>query len=119
MSDITFPTLPACVTVSRTLVHSTSVQEARNGKELRIRHHSAPRYRYTLNVSVRQGGSYVEAASLIGFVNEMAGRYDTFLFADPYDGATRRCRFDADEFDLERLNGSVWALDGLELVSVL
>lgn len=119
MSDLLFPTLPACVTVSRAPIFVTSVQQARSGKELRIRHLTGPRFRYTLNVTMRQFGSYVEIAALLGFIEAVAGRYDSFLLVDPYDGVTRRCRFDLDEFDFARLNGTVWGLDGLEIVTVV
>lgn len=119
MSDLVFPTLPACVTVSRTPVHETTIQQARSGKELRIRHLTEPRYRYTLNVSLRQHDAYAEVAAFVGFVLAVAGRYDSFLFDDPYDGVRRRCRFDADDFELSRLSSSVWSLDGLEIITVV
>jgi hypothetical protein len=126
MSNLVFPdTLMGFdIKVTRKEIYSTIVQSAASGKELRAGLWSTPRYSYQLNLNfVRQSGFSVntlvdELSTLVTFFETHKGKWDSFLFNDPVDGAQRRVRFAQDNLDLERIVNLVWAGNAIELISV-
>lgn len=89
MSQLILPDLIGLkINISRKIIHSTLIQEATSGKEVRSAYWSYPRYILGLNFSVLRSASkptYVEYERLIGFLQRMAGQQDSFLFAIPDD----------------------------------
>jgi hypothetical protein len=59
-----------------------------------------------------------ELSTLVTFFETHKGKWDSFLFNDPVDGAQRRVRFAQDNLDLERIVNLVWAGNAIELISV-
>jgi len=89
MSQLILPNLIGLkINISRKIIHSTLIQEATSGKEVRSAYWSYPRYVLNLNFSVLRSASkptYNEYERLIGFLQRMAGQQDSFLFAIPDD----------------------------------
>lgn len=119
MSTSVYPALSgALIEVTRTPFYSTTVQTEASGRELRAAWMSAPRYRYQISYDfLRQDAATDEAALLLAFFTAHKGSYESFLFTDPYDGASVRVRFASDELALQRRTGRVWK-GQVELVSV-
>jgi len=127
MSDSVFPTFPGLdVSLKRTPIYDTTVQQARSGKELRAAWRANPRYAYKLKINVlRQASALQEIQALLSFFEAHRGRWDSFLYTDPYDGTTRRVRFDQDKLEAERValatvsgGGACWQVT-VDLISVL
>lgn len=122
MSDQLFPLdLPGfAIGVRRTTVYATTVLESQSGVEQRGSWWSGPRYRYelTLNFARQRGPTADEVATLTTFLDDHAGRMDSFLFNDPLDGEQRRVRFDTDELELSRFADGIWEGKKIELISV-
>ena len=75
---------------SRSMVFSTTVQEAISGKETRIYKQSYPRYKWELDVDVLRSSSAFSSTEfqyLFGFINSRQGMFDTFLYQDPVDNS--------------------------------
>lgn len=119
MSSSTYPTLAgAQMEVERIPYYSTTVQTEASGRELRAAWMTTPRYRYRIEYDfLRQDAAGDEAATLINFFTTHKGSYESFLFTDPYDGATVRVRFASDELDVARRYTRIWKAT-VELISV-
>jgi len=126
VSNLVFPTFPGLdVSVKRTPIFETSVQKSRSGKELRASWSATPRYVYKLKFNVlRSVAALQEVQTLMTFFETHRGRWDSFLFNDPYDGAQRRVRFDQDKLEAERIamntvsgGGHTWQVT-VDLISV-
>lgn len=104
MSSLVFPTgfLGLQLTQRRTPQWNTQVQESVSGKETRLNKRSSPLMVYELAFEVlRDDLAVSDFRKLVGFFNAVQGRFDTFLYQDPYwnavtahafgtgDGATR------------------------------
>ena len=93
MSSLIFPKLAGLdISVKRTPVFATKIQTSSSGKEQRASFQAFPRYRYELRMNfLRQANSYNtvsdEAATLMNFLAQHRGAWDSFLFADPYDSS--------------------------------
>lgn len=93
MSNLIFPYLAGLdIAVKRAPIFATKIQTAASGKELRASFQAFPRYRYELRINfLRQANSYNtvsdEAATLMSFLAQHRGAWDSFLFADPYDSS--------------------------------
>lgn len=127
MSSSQFPlNLPGMdISVKRTQVWKTAIQEAVSGAEQRATFWSAPRFKYQIKFNfLRQSKNGDETATLMQFFDTHRGRFESFLIVDPYDGVTRRVRFDMDEGELEKLfdqtvsgGGKTWTIS-VKLISV-
>lgn len=94
MSNQVFPTLSGFdIKVAREQLYATAVQVAASGKELRASWWSTPRYRWQLTLNfARQAGFSIntasdEAAALTTFFQTHRGRWDSFLFTDPFESS--------------------------------
>lgn len=125
MSNLLFPSTLAGVApeVGVTPVYDTKIQTSRSGKEVRAAYQSTPRYRYELKFNfmrktVPGGGNDVQ--TLLDFFNTHRGRWDDFLFVDPYTTLQVRVRFDMDALDFKRwMDPNVWDNGGtIRLISV-
>jgi hypothetical protein len=125
VSLLVFPSTLAGVAaeVSRTPVYDTKVQTSVSGKELRASYQSTPRYRYELKFNfirkVRPGGGS-DLTDLITFFETHRGRWDDFLYVDPYTTLQVRVRFDMDALDFKQwMDPNVWDNGGvIKLISV-
>lgn len=64
----------------------TKIQEAESGRELRIKRMSQPKYYFSLNLDfLRARRELSELQTLMGFVNQMGGSFDSWLYQDPDD----------------------------------
>jgi hypothetical protein len=106
------------ISVSRTPLFSTKVFEAISGAEQRISWRSGPRYRYVLDFDFLRD-SYNEIQALLAFVEYHRGRFDSFVYLDPYTGTWVRVRFDDDATEVVRLLGGIWQVKKLAMISIL
>lgn len=127
MSNLVFPTFPGLdVSLKRTLIFDTTIQQAKSGKERRAAWRANPRYAYKLKFNVlRSVAALQEVQTLMTFFETHRGRWDSFLFNDPYDGVQRRVRFDQDKLEAERIamntvsgGGHTWQVS-VDLILVL
>lgn len=96
MSTAVFPSALArnvSYPAKRTTQFKTRKFESISGKETVVSDQTIPRYVWELPMQLlRQGsiapfGPWTEQAVLQGFIEQMLGGYDTWLFADKYDSA--------------------------------
>ncbi len=82
-----FPTLPGLSwSVTKQPRFATRIQRAVSGRELRALDQPNPIWTWTLSYSVlRDGGSYDELRTLMGFFLDQQGAFGPFLFVDPTD----------------------------------
>lgn len=126
MSNLIFPTLPGQgIAVKRTPFFATGVQPAPSGKELRISYQSTPRWRYEIPLNfLRMPGfsantSSNEVATILAIFHAVKGKWDSFLYTDPYSNTAAATPFgtgngsattfqllDIDGFPIYDLNGS-------------
>lgn len=90
MGTQTFPTvsqLPGIdISISRSVIWDTIVQEAISGKETRIARRQFPRREFGLKFNfLRSSTTYLELQTLEGFFNQRQGMFDSFLWTDPDD----------------------------------
>jgi uncharacterized protein (TIGR02217 family) len=87
MSTAVFPSLPGIAfPVPREAIWDTLPHEATSGKETRVAQRSAPRWRWTVLFKVlRTQPAFLEFQTLVGFFNARQGKFDSFLYTDPYD----------------------------------
>lgn len=99
MSSILWPAFPGqTLSVKRTPLFVTDVQESRSGKEQRISYWSVPRYRWDLTLEfARVGGNTInvlntsgatlftgtETAALAWIFSQVRGKWDTLYLNDP------------------------------------
>jgi uncharacterized protein (TIGR02217 family) len=87
MSNLVFPTgqLGVQLVSNRTPIFKTSVQDAQSGKQTRIARMAAPLFKFELAYEVlRDDLATSDLKTIVGFFNALKGRYDTFLYTDPY-----------------------------------
>ena len=96
MSQQVFPSLPGVdIAIGRTQSHATLIQTSASGKEQRASLRSGrPCYTYTLRYNfLRQDGFSTnvldELRTLSKFMNDMKGRFDSFLFICPVESSVR------------------------------
>src|SRR6185312_5055013 len=84
-----FPVLPGLAwSVTKQPRFATRIQRAVSGRELRALDQPNPIWTWTLTYSVlRDGGSYDELRTLMGFFLAQQGAFASFLFVDPSDNA--------------------------------
>ena len=89
MSDLVFPALPGLGwNIVRTPTWATRTQVSVSGKETRQADWSYPRYTWELSFDfLRSAPSLAELQTLVGFVNQMQGGFNTFLYSDEDDNA--------------------------------
>lgn len=104
--------------VSRTPMYATKRFEAISGAEQRISWRAGARYRYVLDFDFLRD-SYNEVQSLLAFIAYHRGSYDSFIYADPYDGINVRVRFEDDSTEVVRLVGGIWQVKKLAMISIL
>ena len=121
MSNQTFPTLPGLdISVERTQEFRTTTHETVSGREQRTTWWSTPRYSYHLKLNVIRdnqdasgnttavAASGSEAGSVLKFLSDHYGSFDSFNFTDPYDGSTQRVRFKEDSLTVRRIAADHW-----------
>lgn len=87
MSSLIFPTgfTGLQLVQKRTPQWNTQIQEAVSGKETRINKRSSPLMIYELSFEIlRDDLAVSDFKRLIGFFNAVQGRFDSFLYTDPY-----------------------------------
>ena len=91
MSSLIFPSLLGFdIGIKRTPVYSTLVQTSPSGKEVRASFQATPRWKYEIPVNFLRMLAFSaqtvidEMKTLQAFFHTMKGRYDSFLYADPY-----------------------------------
>lgn len=89
MTDLVFPSLPGLGwNVVRTPTWQTRTQTSVSGRETRQADWSYPRYTWELAYDfLRSDPTHAELQTLIGFINQMQGGFDSFLYADDDDHA--------------------------------
>ena len=117
MSNAVFPDLVTEMALPREPIYDTNILPSPGGGETRSSW-GAVRYRYTLDVTLRQYGAFTEAATLLAFFDQHRGAWDSFLFNDPFDGTQRRVRFEQDRLPLTRFATGVWTAT-FSLISVI
>lgn len=86
MSESVFPTLAGLGFGSRRALHSTNVQTAASGREVRIAMWTYPKYEWDLPFNyLKTDTGIAQFQTLIGFFNLMHGDLTAFLYADQYD----------------------------------
>lgn len=94
MSSSLFPTIASIKKeIVRTPVFDTTVQRESSGRELRVSRMSSPRYRYSLEYTLREGSGGDEFRTLLNFFDTHQGSWDSFLFADPKGSAASTYAF--------------------------
>lgn len=128
MSDLLWPSLPGIdVQVTREPLYATQIYESVSGREVRVSWRTQPRYRYTLKFNVLRTGtqapgaytSYSEMGVILAFLDTHAGALGSFLYADPYTGSEVRVRFVEDSLQMTQIVPGAWAIDTLQLETVL
>lgn len=121
MSSQVFPTFPLReIALTRSEVYDTRIYTSASGKIVTSSSQASPRYRYEINIAaLRQHGSLTEVATILAFWRDHRGRWDSFLFDDPFDATRRRCRFASDDLVLTRLASGYWEAQAIVLESEL
>ncbi len=88
MSEQKLPALPGLTwSVTKKPMWSTRVQRSRSGREVRTKDYIEPLTEFGLPYDfLRDKANAREIDILMGFVNQMGGRFDSFLYQDPSDG---------------------------------
>lgn len=91
MSDLVFPALPGvAIGIKKTSVWNTIVNTAQSLREVRIKLATSPVYNYELPYSfLRTPFAFQELQTLIGFINQVGGAYDSWLYSDPLDNEVK------------------------------
>ena len=120
MSALVFPTLTGIAwPVIRRPIWSTKIQQAVSGRETRIKLMSAPNYEFELTLEFL---TLAEYATLMGFVNQVGGAWDNWLFTDKNDYTVTDMNFGTGDgsnkvFQLRRTLGG--AIDPIQNVNVI
>lgn len=87
MSLPQFPVLPGVDwNIQKGGLTNTRLLEADSGAEYRAQQWSSPRWKFSLPFQfLRQKGMYTEYQTLQGFVLQMAGQFNNFIYSDPFD----------------------------------
>jgi phage-related protein len=112
MSDLAFPTLISPNwKMTRTPQWMTKVQLASSGARTSAGLRSTPLWKWTLKNGVLLAAETVaDLEAIEGFVNTLAGMYDSFLWTDPDASGpgTVRVAFLSDAIQFERLSHQIW-----------
>lgn len=113
MSNLVFPNLPGLSNDNKKrVIWRNKILEASSGKEQSAKRWSYPKYAFNIHFNVlRASDSYVEYQQLLGFINQVGGSFDTFLYTDPSDSVATDQTFgvgngSATVFQLTRTLGS-------------
>ena len=89
MSDLVFPALPGLGwNIVRTPTWATRTQVSVSGRETRQADWTYPRYSWELSFDfLRSAPALGELQTLVGFINQLRGGFDTFLYSDADDNA--------------------------------
>ena len=89
MSDFIFPALQGLAwNTVRTPTWKTRIQQSVSGRETRQSDWSYPRYGYEINYDfLRSAPAFGELQTLIGFLNQMQGQTNSFLYQDDDDNS--------------------------------
>lgn len=126
MSDSVFPSLRgADVAVEREPFYRTSVYETVSGKEQRVSWDASPRYRYRVRFNVLRDdraapapwAAYSEVGTVLKFLDDHKGSFDSFLFNDPLTGSQVRVRLEEDSLTIKRIVNHLWSAE-VSFVSV-
>lgn len=87
MSNLVFPTLPGLAWDNpKRPMWKTKAQEAVSGREVRTALWSQPKYYFSLNFEfLRARVTMPELQQLMGFVNQVNGSFQSWLYLDPDD----------------------------------
>ena len=109
------------IQVSRVPCYSTKVLRTSGGGEVRVSRWSAPRFRFRVKFNVLWDGNATgrtnTAWSLLSLYHDSGGSAGEFWFLDPFDSSYRKCRFDADELELERIALGRWRTAEVNLLT--
>jgi hypothetical protein len=117
MGSQVFPQLPGLdIQVQRESIYSTKIYTSASGEEQRTSWWPTPRFRYQLRfnflrTSVAAPAPWQadsEAGVILQFLDDHRGAWDSFVFADPYDGVQRQVRFEQDTLVIQQVVGGVW-----------
>ncbi len=86
MSSLVYPALAGITfPYSRVYEWKSSIKEAVSGKESAIQYRRYPKVRWEINYEfLRDNITVSDLKAIIGLHNALGGRYDTFLYTDPY-----------------------------------
>lgn len=87
MTTQILPTSGIAFPVERQVVWDSDVQQAISGKENRLSYFTYPRYQWTADIAfISSSATYSSTLqTLLGFVNQMQGQANSFLYQDPDD----------------------------------
>jgi len=87
MSTQVLPTTGISFPVTREVQWDTDIQQAISGKENRLSYYTYPRYQWTADIGFLSSSSVYSQTlqTLLGFVNQMQGQANSFLYQDPDD----------------------------------
>jgi hypothetical protein len=102
---ITFPVLKtgavAQYPAQRSVSKSTWIGRFVDGSEQRFSNQAGPLHRWTVNLSLL---TEAEAIAIREFIDNVSGRFESFSFTDPWDGAGyASCSLDTDTSAIEWL----------------
>ena len=89
MSNLVLPTIPGFdINIRREPLYNTVQQVTQTRQRLAYSYETYPLYRYTIAFSLlRSAATYLEFQQLAGFLAQLAGSLDNFLWQDPEDNA--------------------------------
>lgn len=89
MSNAIFPTVPGMtLSVTKTPMWSTAVQQSVSGKEIRRAKRARVIWKFNLKFEfLRADARFNELQQVMAFYNARQGQYDSFLLKDPTDNA--------------------------------
>ena len=128
MSDLVFPALPGLrPDVTRAPRYLPRCTRRCRGKEVRVSWRSSPKIRFGLRFDIARTGTMApspfgaisEMAVLLKFLDDHKGSLDSFLYPDPYTTSNVRVRLVEDSLRMVQIVSGVWAVESLELESVL
>jgi hypothetical protein len=101
-----FPTLRSGVVAQypaqRSVSKSTWIGQFVDGSEQRFRTEATPLHKWTINLSQL---TEAEVVNIREFIVNMSGRFESFTFTDPWDGAVyANCSLDSDSNAVEWLS---------------
>jgi hypothetical protein len=127
MSTSVFPSnLPGMdVSVVRGETYKTTINATISGKEQRTLWESTPRYKYKLKFNVLRDdvsapapwAAFSEVATVVKFLEDHKGSWDSFHFADPFTGADTVVRYVDDSLELTQIVPHCWSCE-LSFISV-
>jgi hypothetical protein len=125
MSDLVFPSLPGLdIKIEREEEYDTTIHRTASGKLYRTKWADTPIYRYRVKMTCRANvqapapnQAYTEPGVIVYWFETHRGRFDSYLYDDPYDGVQRRVIFSSDSLRMRRITSTWWECE-IELESV-